>query len=406
MSQRFFTLIERFGVETDGPSAVHSGNMGDIIHALPAVRELGIARFVLNCVVDTKLSGRILTEGGARFLVPLLLAQPTIRCVEIVRVPVDISEGFGADAATPIIKGLPLEHVDAGLLGVDHIFDRFRLEPLERNHLVACHSRAVGATSRGHARWIDLPEPPPVPKSGIILSFTPRYRQNDTRFFKEALEGLGPITKVGLPHEAWVYGDIPGDMVTAQDALDLAYRIDRAALFVGGQSLPHALAEGLKAPRLVDSPSHMLTSWPLGERGFVLPSTVAQARAFAIDLLQNPDEPSPHAWHAPRLRPASEEALRVGLFGKPAGGDYSEARSHWQLAETTPGLVSLSLPLAPLAAEGETPTALRLDVNTAAPHLMVRTLRLLDTQDRLIWALAPNTQDAAHFFGSLSRPDG
>jgi hypothetical protein len=406
MSQRFFTLIERFGVETHGPSAVHSGNMGDIIHALPAIRELGIERFVLNCVVDTQLSGRILTEGGARFLVPLLLAQPTIRCVEIVRVPVGISEGFGATAATPVIKGLPLEHVDPTLLGVDHIFDRFRLEPLERSHLVACHSFAVGATARGHARWIDLPNPSPSPKSGIILSFTPRYRQNDTRFFKEALDGLGPITKVGLPHEAWVYGDIPGDMITAADALDLADRIDRAALFVGGQSLPHAIAEGLKAPRLVDSPSVMLTSWPLGARGFVLPSTVAQARALAIDLIQTPDAPSPHAWQAPRLRPTSEEPLRFGLFGKSAGGAYSEARSHWLLADATPGLVSVSLPLAPLARDGAALATLRLDVTTDAPHLMLRALRLVDAQNRQVWALDPRTAESARFFGSLSQPDG
>lgn len=406
MSQRFFTLIERFGVETHGPSAVHSGNMGDIIHALPAIRELGIERFVLNCVVDTQLSGRILTEGGARFLVPLLLAQPTIRCVEIVRVPVGISEGFGATAATPVIKGLPLEHVDPALLGVDHIFDRFRLEPLERSHLVACHSFAVGATARGHERWIDLPNPSPAPKSGIILSFTPRYRQNDTRFFKEALDGLGPITKVGLPHEAWVYGDIPGDLVTAADALDLAHRIDRAALFVGGQSLPHAIAEGLKAPRLVDSPSVMLTSWPLGARGFVLPSTVAQARALAIDLIQNPDAPSPHAWQAPRLRPTSEEPLRFGLFGKSAGEAYSEARSHWLLADATPGLVSVSLPLAPLTHDGAALTTLRLDVTTDAPHLMLRALRLVDAQNRQVWALDPSTAENARFFGSLSQPDG
>ncbi len=89
-----FTLIERFGTDTGGRAAVHSGNMGDIIHALPAVRELGISRLVLNIVNDPPLGGRALSIGGARFLVPLLLAQPGITCVDIVRVPVSLSIGL------------------------------------------------------------------------------------------------------------------------------------------------------------------------------------------------------------------------------------------------------------------------------------------------------------------------
>lgn len=385
------TLIERFGTDTGGRAAVHSGNMGDIIHALPAVRELGICRLVLNIVNDPPLGGRALSVGGARFLVPLLLAQPGISCVDLVHVPVGLAVGFGAEAEKPAVTGLPLEHVDPALLGVDYNFDRFRLQPLDRKHLVACHSDAVGASARGDAPWFELPARYTGPKSGLILSLTPRYRSHDSAFFAKLLEGLGPITKVGLPSEAWVYGDIPGDMLTAPDALALAETLDRAALFIGGQSLPHALAEGLKLPRLVDSPTDMLTSWPTGPNGLVLPDDLAQARALVKDMVARPDAASPHAWYAPRPSAPLDRTVMVGAYPAVRGADFREEDSQWLTLPRTPGAVIADLPLPSIESLGgplAPPMAkLRLNVKAGNRAIIITGVRLIGASGGVAWSL-------------------
>ncbi len=410
MSQNLLTLIARFGSETPGPSAVHSGNMGDIIHALPAIRELGITRLVLNIVSDPPLGGRVLTETGARFLVPLLLTQAPLTCIEIAAAPINLSQGFGKPAETSMVRGLPLEHIDPSLLGVDYIFDRFRLQPLDRRHLVTSHSDAVGATARGNDAWIILPHAPSVAKNGIILSLTPRYRNKDISFFKRILAGFGPITKVGLPEESWVYTDIPGDMLTATDALDLAQRINQAALFIGGQSLPHAIAEGLKAPRLVDSPSQMLTSWPLGARGFVLPNAIPQARALIEDLMRDADAPSSHAWAAPRTAPKMGAPVRFGLYAASRGQGFREETSQWQEVPRAPGLLVAEIPLPTHEALGgplAPPLAkLRFDIKTPEAALYLGSVHLIGALGVTVWSLDLDAADTRAFFETDAAPGG
>jgi GT2 family glycosyltransferase/glycosyltransferase involved in cell wall biosynthesis len=410
MSQNLLTLIARFGTETPGPSAVHSGNMGDIIHALPAIRALGITRLVLNIVSDPPLGGRMLTETGARFLVPLLLTQAPLTCIEIAAVPISLSQGFGKPAETSMVRGLPLEHIAPGLLGVDYVFDRFRLQPLDRRHLVASHSDAVGATARGNDAWIILPSAPSVAKNGIILSLTPRYRNKDISVFKRMLEGFGPITKVGLPEESWVYADIPGDMLTATDALDLAQRINQAALFIGGPSLPYAIAEGLKAPRLVDSPSHMLNAWPLGARGFVLPSAIPQARALIEDLMRDADAPSCHAWVAPPVTPTLGEPIRFGLYRAYRGQGFREETSQWQVVPRAPGVLVAEISLPTDEAFGgpsKPPLAgLRLDVKTPEAALYLGSLHLIGATGVTVWSLDLEAADTRAFFETKSVPGG
>lgn len=386
-----FTLIERFGTDTGGPAAVHSGNMGDIIHALPAARELGVHRLILNIVNDPPLGGRALSISGARFLVPLLLAQPGIACVDIVQVPVGLAVGYGEAAIHPAVSGLPLEHVDPALLNGAYNFDRFRLQSLDRKHLVACHSHAVGASATGETAWLELPTRASGSKNGIILSLTPRYRSHDSRFFQRLLDGLGPIIKVGLPSEAWVYGDIPGDMLTAPDALALAQQLDRAALFIGGQSLPHAIAEGLKLPRLVDSPTEMLTSWPTGPKGLVLPDDPAQARALVHDMLARPDAASPHAWHAPRPAAPLDRMVMVGAYPAQRGADFQEATSRWTTLPRTPGALIADLRLPSIDALGgplaPPITKLRLDIKLPDRAILLTSIRLIGASGGMVWTL-------------------
>lgn len=309
--------VAAFGPETSGPSAVHSGNMGDIIYALPTCKALGVERLVLNLCADPGLSGRALSESAARFLLPLLEAQPWLKRIELARVPIRVANGFGVKAqAKPAAEGLPLDLVDPEELGVDHVLDRFRLQPLDHCHLIQAHAAAQGITVDGAPPFLHMPrETDTVTAAGqgpIVLSLTPRYRFLDTAFFADLLHGL-PVVKVGSAAEAWTVAGVPGDFITATNALELARLIASARLFIGNPSLPYALAEGLKVPRLVDVPDFPLNAFPLGRNGWLMPSDPERAADLlhaVLDGRSEEDNGMPPAFIRPRPRPPGAPLAR------------------------------------------------------------------------------------------------
>lgn len=274
-------------LSAQGRSAAHSGNLGDILYSLPAARALGVSHYVLNCCHDPGLWQRQLSREGSRFLVPLLLAQPWIASVEITRVPVDLYGMHGQQVST----GIPLEHADAAAAEVAFLFDRFRLDPdVCTKHLIVSHADSVEAIIDEAAPYLELPglarlrERAAEPDAPIVLSLTPRYRTAPSAFFAALLAGYRRVLKVGIPAEADAYDGIPGEFVTASDALELAETIASARLFIGAPSMPYAIAEGLKVPRVVDVCEALPNAYPLGADGWRMPSHLREARELVARL--------------------------------------------------------------------------------------------------------------------------
>lgn len=269
------------------PSALHSGNLGDIIYSLPAARALGVARYVLNVCRDPGMWQRSLTERGARFLAPLLLAQDPIQQVDIVRVPVTLRAMQGE----LVSDGLPLEGTEPRHAGVTHLFDRFRWQPdLCSRPLVESHAAAVGVSVDGADAWLGLPDLEALRAAAaaedapVVVSLTPRYRSRPTGSFAALLAGFPRVIKVGVEADREALAGIPGELVTADDALELARLIASARFFIGSPSLPFAIAEGLKVPRLVDVFAPMPNAVPLGPLGWRLSADAHQAVAQAQAL--------------------------------------------------------------------------------------------------------------------------
>jgi len=383
------TVRSRHGAAPDGvPSAVHSGNMGDIIYALPTLAALRTQRLVLNACRDPGVGGRVLGPGMAEFLVPLLLAQPGLRQVDVAEVPVRLSPGFGARARSEVLsQGLPLEHVPAGALGVDAVLDRFRLQPLDRLHLVDAHARAAGVRVNGAQPFLHLPEPVERRADApIVLSLTPRYRHQPCEFFAALLKGLGPVVMVGLPEDAAVYAGIDGELVTAKDGLELARLIAGARAFVGAPSLPYAIAEGLKVPRLVDVPAFPANAFPLGADGWVMPAGLPAARRMLEAMLEGKGREVPLALDAAR-------DARVAPPAAPMGRIKAYVRLGPHFAEPPAAVVPLALAPVPqrvelaLPPQAEPPQAVRFDIGERVGPFDVVALRLLDAQGRELWRL-------------------
>ncbi len=237
-------------------SALHSGNLGDIIYGLPTCYLLGVNHIVLNVCVDPAFGGRVLTTAGAVALAPLLLEQ------------------HGIGRVTVIQSNVPWEYASPEILGVNFVLDSFRgAASIPDLHLAYQHATPFGLHVDITNKWltvgdcdIDLPREP-----YLAVNLTPRYRKYGREYYEELFKGIPPenIVFIGVEAEqAQRYG-IQGSSYATNDFLKLASLISRAKFFIGNASFPYAVAEGLKVPRLVEVVNGA-NVYPVGDGGFPL----------------------------------------------------------------------------------------------------------------------------------------
>ncbi|HDG98671.1 MAG TPA: glycosyltransferase [Desulfobacterales bacterium] len=249
-------------------TCIHSGNAGDIIYSLPTVKELGVEHYVINLNSNPAVGGRGITFETAKALAPLLLAQPYIGRVTIVRCNVFL-EYLDPDQ--------PME-------GIDYVLDRFRLQDVNKHHLAICHALAFGVHVNLYEKWLHV-DSDEESKDYIVVALTPRYRSLSREFWIEVLSPLKNIVLLGIPQEYHCVAGIRGDFVTCKDFLEMAKIIREAKLFIGNPSLSYAIAEGLKVKRLVELPHQPRNAYPIGENGYVVPNSVEEARRLIEQLI-------------------------------------------------------------------------------------------------------------------------
>ena len=309
-----FRTIDDFRKEnTPGPlvSGIHSGNTGDLIYSLPAVRAAGIRHLILNVYQDPSPL-RKLTEPAARALVPLLLAQDYL------------------DRVTIVTAGVPLESVDPHCIDVDYVLDRFRKEDAEHLHLMYAHARALQVEIDPNLPFLQIPDGT-EPPAEVVLALTPRYRNLSDEFVRDLALYFDDILILAIPEEWRTVGGIPGRIRQCADFLEMAQLIQRAGIFIGSPSLASAIAEGLKAPRIVDLPVDLPNAFPVGPGGYVLPA----GREEFVDIAQRlcGDRPRLAALYSDLLRsriPLAPGDRRVlPLVGEQFPGDVTLDGGGW-----------------------------------------------------------------------------
>jgi hypothetical protein len=97
--------------------------------------------------------------------------------------------------------------------------------------------------------WLSVPTA--VKHGRPVFARSARYRNKNWNLVWDDLKASNPhAVFVGTKAEFDEFGH--GEHYLARDALDLAEVISGASVFVGNQSLPYAIAEGLKVPRLLE----------------------------------------------------------------------------------------------------------------------------------------------------------
>lgn len=198
----------------------HSGDLGDIIYSMPAMRDVGGGCLYLMSATFTK------TMSPERFetIAPLLRSQPYIS---------DVKWWNGEK--------------------ISHDFLDFRRTIKPRLTLAEIHSRYIGTDPKGYERqWIALP---PINHNRILIHRSPRCH-NDLFPWVGILEHFGKqLLYCGIRHEHDAFSRDFGEveLYEPKDFLEYGRMIAGSTLFIGNQSSPYAIAEGLKHETIQES---------------------------------------------------------------------------------------------------------------------------------------------------------
>lgn len=203
----------------------HSGDAGDLVFALPAIRAMGGGRLVLYPSADTR---ERMTPAKVESLRRLLERQPFIKSVEYADKP--HAQGFS--------------------------FDQFRQRPYPMWLCLPDRFLDFAGWPRSErdTKWLDV-EPRHI--ADVVISRTLRYHGKGFAWRELLRKYAGRTVFLGFPseHEAFCreFGEVP--YFPTRDFLQAAEVIAACKLYVGGESMPYAIAEGLKVPCLQEAKS-------------------------------------------------------------------------------------------------------------------------------------------------------
>ena len=218
-------------------NVMHSGNAGDVIYALPTLKKLHEITgmpinlylrlgqpLVLSGYATHPLGTVMLNEKMFTLLKPLLIAQSYINiCDQYVNQKI---------------------HVNLDII-------RSKTISLDSGNIARWYSYFTGITPELWKAWLNV-SPNESYAETIVLARSERYRNPsiDYSFLKQ----YRALIFVGVKSE---YEDmqqrIPNlKWVQVNDFLELASIIAGCKLFIGNQSFPFSIAEGLKVPRILE----------------------------------------------------------------------------------------------------------------------------------------------------------
>lgn len=206
----------------------HSGDIGDIIYSLPAVSALaageGSEFYLSQWPGRTRVT---MNRDSVEFIRPLLKAQGYIQKVE---------EWRGQSVCYNLDE-----------------FRRFWSRHPEFGVTIAeWHTRTFGVPAKVIDQpWLESPQNKVAP---VVIHRSERYHHPEFPWKRVIAKYRKQCVFVGLEkeHDAFCdkYGRIP--FYPVRDALDMATVINGSDLFIGNQSFPNAVAEGLKKPKITE----------------------------------------------------------------------------------------------------------------------------------------------------------
>ncbi len=250
-----FPQIKEHAVANGKLNLNHSGNAGDIIYALPTIREIhertGVPinlYFTLNrpmifadgVTQSHALGGVMLNQKMIDMLVPLIKSQPYIN---------------ECGASTDKLIDIDLDYFRSGFV------------PQDKGNIAHWCGYITGVNPVLWKKWLTV-EPDNAYKDTIILARSERYRNIMINY--NFLNKYDNLVFIGVESE---YNDIIKTIprikwVKVDDFLQMATMIAACRLFIGNQSFPYSIAEALKVPRILEVSFDVINVVPEGEGGY------------------------------------------------------------------------------------------------------------------------------------------
>jgi hypothetical protein len=248
----------------------HSGNAGDIIYALPTLKQVHLLTgapinlflrldkpLVLSGYKSHPMGNVKLNKKMAEMLIPLIRSQSYINSCDIHQVQ-------------PI-------HIDLDYFHSGNI-------PLKKGNIARWCSYLTGVSPELWKPWLAV-EPDRSYSETIVVARSERYRNHGINY--GFLQNCNDIVFLGVESE---YNDIRKAIpnirwVKINDFTEMAGIIAGCKFFIGNQSFPFSLAEAMKVPRILETSFDIINVVPEGENGYDfffqdhLESTVKQLSA-------------------------------------------------------------------------------------------------------------------------------
>jgi len=209
----------------------HSGDFGDIIYCLPTIRALGGGRLVIGPANHWK-TRLCMTKAHVEIMRPLLEVQPYLTSVEF-------SE-----------KPPPDTDIDLNQFREYLITEHERMKKgARRLNLAEAHLYTFKLDLEECEKpWLVVDYAQPIPDKPVLMHRSARWRNSSFPWKKIMERHAHHAVFVGLAseHEDFVkdFGDLP--YRPTSNFLELARLIAGCRLYIGNQSLPYAICEGLK----------------------------------------------------------------------------------------------------------------------------------------------------------------
>lgn len=210
-----------------GQRFAHSGDLGDIIYALPTIRACGGGRLALFHHPSNRTSHGM-SQARANRIIPLLKLQPYIE-----------DAFFTEDRIDHNINGFR-DHRAGNT--ADNTLATMGLPPQERNR-----------------KWLEVE---PREEVEVVICRTERYQNPNFPWVSVLQKYQGRCGFIGMRHEYTLFTDQFGDnlpFVEAKNLLEVAQIIAGSKLYIGNYTSATAIAEGLKHTSVVEvyPPCHM-----------------------------------------------------------------------------------------------------------------------------------------------------
>jgi len=231
----------------------HSGNAGDIIYALPTLKQIHLQTgapvnlflrlgkpLILSGYKSHPMGNVKLNQKMAEMLIPLIKSQQYINSCQV-------------HGSEPI-------HIDLDYFHSGNI-------PLKKGNIARWCSYLTGVSPELWKPWLTV-SPDVSYANSIVIARSERYRNHAIDY--SFLKNYSNVVFLGVESE---YNDIRKAVpnvrwVKINDFTEMAGIIAGARCFIGNQSFPFSLAEAMKVPRVLETSFDIINVVPEGEDGY------------------------------------------------------------------------------------------------------------------------------------------